>query len=58
MIHERVICLMDWLLETLLPLRHSNGKVVVQLYRPHTQQQRGGTITLNFIDLVGSSTNA
>lgn len=54
MIHERVMCLTDWLLDTLLSLHHRNGRPVVQVYGPHDTQMRGGTIALNFLDPRGS----
>lgn len=53
-IHERVRCLTDWLLCTLLSLRHSNGTPLVEVYGPHTTDGRGGTIALNFFDPYGS----
>jgi len=53
-IHERVRCLTGWLLDTLLSLRHSNGKPLVEVYGPHTTDRRGGTIALNFFDPHGS----
>lgn len=53
-IHERVMCLTDWLLDALLSLRHSNGTPLVQVYGPLTCEKRGGTIALNFLDPDGS----
>src|SRR6266516_45159 len=53
-IHERVQCLTGWLLDTLLSLRHSNGRTLVQVYGPHTTDRRGGTVALNFFDPHGS----
>jgi molybdenum cofactor sulfurtransferase len=53
-IHERIRCLTGWLLEALLSLRHSNGTPLVQIYGPHTNHQRGGTIALNFLDPHGT----
>lgn len=53
-IHERVICLTDWLLDALLSLHHSNGKPLVQVYGPHNCHMRGGTIALNFLTPDGS----
>jgi selenocysteine lyase/cysteine desulfurase len=52
-IHERVICLTDWLLEHLLELHHSNGAPVIYLYGPANTTQRGGTVTINFFDPSG-----
>ena len=53
-IYERIRCLTSWLLEALLSLRHSNGTPLVQIYGPHTNHQRGGTIALNFLDPHGT----
>ena len=52
-IHERVICLTDWLLWTLSSLRHRNGQPLAQIYGPLSTVQRGGTITMNFLDPQG-----
>jgi selenocysteine lyase/cysteine desulfurase len=49
-IHERVMCLTGWLLDSLLALRHSNGKPLIRLYGPTDTHSRGGTITINFYD--------
>jgi molybdenum cofactor sulfurtransferase len=53
MIHERVTCLIGWLLDQLTALRHSNGKPVVQIYGPITTERRGGTIAFNFFNPQG-----
>ncbi len=53
-IHQRVMCLTGWLLETLLSLRHSNGNPLMQVYGPPNNHQRGGTIALNFLDPEGT----
>src|SRR5579859_3305480 len=53
-IHQRVLCLTGWLLDTLLSLRHSNGRPLVEVYGPHTTNRRGGTIALNFLTPDGS----
>jgi molybdenum cofactor sulfurtransferase len=47
-IHERVICLTDWLIDQLTGLRHSNGAPLLRLYGPPNTQMRGGTIQVNF----------
>jgi selenocysteine lyase/cysteine desulfurase len=52
-IHTRVACLTGWLLESLLALRHSNGKPIVQVYGPRDTHQRGGTIAMNFFTPAG-----
>jgi molybdenum cofactor sulfurtransferase len=49
-IHNRVVCLTDWLLKHLLELRHSNGRPVIHLYGPANTEMRGGTVTINFYD--------
>jgi molybdenum cofactor sulfurtransferase len=49
-IHTRVMCLTDWLIDQLIALRHSNGQPVVQVYGPVAIEQRGGTIEVNFFD--------
>ena len=52
-IHTRVACLTDWLIEQLLALRHSGGAPVVHLYGPPNMRMRGGTVQLNFFDPAG-----
>jgi selenocysteine lyase/cysteine desulfurase len=52
-IHERVMCLTDWLIEQLLSLRHSNGRPLITLYGPANTHMRGGTITINLYDRDG-----
>ena len=52
-IHERVVCLTDWLLKHLLALHHANGTPLIHLYGPATTLQRGGTVTINFFDPDG-----
>ena len=49
-IHDRVLCLTSWLIESLLALRHSNGAPVIRIYGPTTMEARGGTLTVNFYD--------
>ncbi len=53
MIHTRVTCLTDWLINQLLNLRHSNGNPVIRLYGPSTMERRGGTVQVNFFDPHG-----
>ena len=53
-IHERVMCLTGWLLDTLLSLHHSSGTPLVQVYGPRSVHMRGGTIALNFLTPDGS----
>jgi len=52
-IHTRVVCLTAWLLEKLDQLHHSNGNPVVKIYGPIENENRGGTIALNFFDQQG-----
>lgn len=53
-IHERVQCLTNWLLDTLLSLRHHNGNPLIHIYGPRNCHQRGGTIALNFLTPDGT----
>lgn len=52
-IHTRVRCLTGWLLDSLVALRHSNGRPMVRIYGPITTEMRGGTVTMNFYDPDG-----
>jgi molybdenum cofactor sulfurtransferase len=52
-IHERVKCLVGWLLENLLEIKYANGKPVVKIYGPVNTISRGGSIAMNFIDSHG-----
>ena len=52
-IHGRVRCLCGWLIDSLLQLRHSNGRPLIQLYGPASTDCRGGTVALNFYDPDG-----
>jgi selenocysteine lyase/cysteine desulfurase len=52
-VHERVRLLTDWLLSSLVDLRHRGGAPLVHLYGPQTTERRGGTIALNFRDAAG-----
>ncbi|MGD0121304.1 MAG: aminotransferase class V-fold PLP-dependent enzyme [Candidatus Limnocylindrales bacterium] len=53
LIHTRVRCLTEWLLETLASLRHGGGEPVVRVYGPVDASNRGGTIALNLYDSNG-----
>ncbi len=53
-IHARVVCLIGWLLDTLLALRHRGGGRLVRIYGPIEKQRRGGTIAFNFLDRDGA----
>jgi molybdenum cofactor sulfurtransferase len=52
-IQSRVRCLTGWLLQSLLELRHTNGRPMVRIYGPVTTAARGGTVTMNFYDPEG-----
>ena len=53
-INTRVKCLVGWLIDSLLELRHDNGRPLIQLYGPPTTENRGGTVTINFYDPEGT----
>jgi selenocysteine lyase/cysteine desulfurase len=53
LIHQRVLNLTSWLLESVGRLRHSNGVPLVLLYGPATEAARGGTIAFNFLNPAG-----
>ena len=53
LIHTRVRCLTEWLLEALASLRHGSGEPVVRVYGPVDASNRGGTIALNLYDPNG-----
>jgi selenocysteine lyase/cysteine desulfurase len=53
LIHNRVHALTGWLLQELLKLKHKNGKPVLKIYGPLSDDNRGGTIALNFVDASG-----
>jgi molybdenum cofactor sulfurtransferase len=53
LIHTRVMCLTDWLIDQLLSLHHSNGRPLIRLYGPPNIHMRGGTIQVNFFDPNG-----
>lgn len=52
-IKTRVKCLVGWMINELLDLRHTSGRPLIQLYGPPTTENRGGTVTLNFYDPQG-----
>jgi len=53
LIHTRVRCLTEWLLESLALLGHGSGEPVVRIYGPVDASNRGGTIALNLYDANG-----
>jgi selenocysteine lyase/cysteine desulfurase len=50
---KRVGLLVQWLLDELLALRHTNGRHMVRIYGPATTAMRGGSVALNFYDPEG-----
>jgi selenocysteine lyase/cysteine desulfurase len=52
-INTRVRCLTHWLLQHLMALQHSNGRLMARIYGPTTTTSRGGTVTMNFYDPEG-----
>jgi molybdenum cofactor sulfurtransferase len=53
LIHTRVQCLTEWLLDALASLRHANGRALMRIYGPLDAADRGGTISLNLYDMNG-----
>lgn len=53
LIHERVVCLTGWLIDTLTKLCHSNGKPLVRILGPANTKARGGTVTVVMFDKNG-----
>lgn len=52
-IHERVMCLTGWLLDSLTALRHDSGRPLVKIHGPRDLTARGGTVTMTFNDRDG-----
>ena len=52
-IHERVSCLTNWLLEQMTTIRHSNGTPLVEIFGPTNMVNRGGTISFSLDDPEG-----
>jgi selenocysteine lyase/cysteine desulfurase len=52
-IHTRVTCLTDWLLGTLVLLRHARGTPLVRVYGPLDTTNRGATVAFNIYDRDG-----
>jgi selenocysteine lyase/cysteine desulfurase len=52
-VHDRVMSLTGWLLDSLAGLRHSNGEPVVRVFGPTTTEARGGTVTFAMYDSAG-----
>ncbi len=53
-IQARITALTGWLLAQLSTLHHTNGEPLVELYGPRTTDRRGGTISFNLTDAVGT----
>jgi selenocysteine lyase/cysteine desulfurase len=53
LIHTRVMCIAEWLLEELSVLRHTNGAPLVRIYGPTNGSRRGATIQFNLFDPYG-----
>ena len=52
-IHERVMCLTGWLIESLRAMRHATGQPLVKIHGPADSSMRGGTVTVTFFDCNG-----
>ena len=52
-IHERVRCLVGWLLDNLTAMTHDTGVPLVRVYGPTTTERRGGAVAVNFLDQDG-----
>jgi molybdenum cofactor sulfurtransferase len=52
-IHDRVIALTGWLIDSLLALRHRSGQPLIKLHGPRDLVARGGTVTMTFFDCNG-----
>ena len=52
-IHERELALTGWLLDKLSEMKHSSGIPLVRIYGPLTTENRGGAVTVNFLDKNG-----
>ncbi len=49
-IQKRLFALTDHLIKELLALKHSNGKDLIHIFGPQTNDKRGSTIIMNFFD--------
>ena len=54
-IHERVMSLTGWLIDSLAALRHDSGQPLVKIHGPRNLIGRGGTVTMTFYDRDGRS---
>jgi len=53
-IHHRVMALVEYLLDEMQQLSHSNGAPLVRIYGPTDTKARGGTIAFNLTDPDGA----
>ncbi len=53
LLHTRVSFLTGWLLENLLDIKHPNGKPLIKVYGPVSNEKRGDSVALNFVDADG-----
>jgi selenocysteine lyase/cysteine desulfurase len=52
-IHDRVMALTGWLIDSLMGLRHDDGQALVKIHGPRDLTARGGTVTMSFFDRDG-----
>jgi selenocysteine lyase/cysteine desulfurase len=52
-IHDRVMALTGWLIDSLTGLRHEGGQALVKIHGPRDLTARGGTVTMSFFDRDG-----
>ena len=52
-IHDRVVALTGWLLDTLGGLQHGNGRPLLRIHGPRDVTDRGGTVTVTFFGSDG-----
>jgi selenocysteine lyase/cysteine desulfurase len=52
-IHERVMALTGWLIDSLSAMRHHSGRPLVRIHGPRDLTARGGTVTMTFYDSDG-----
>lgn len=52
-IHDRVMALTGWLIDSLSSLHHRSGQSLVKIHGPRSLSARGGTVTMTFYDCNG-----
>ena len=52
-IHDRVMALTGWLIDSLSGLEHGSGRPLVKIHGPRNLVDRGGTVTMTFYDCNG-----